>query len=280
LLKYFFVSNLKTPFGRWSVYAILFLLVLFTGLKKSSLGKVGGWLIAMGVVTIALYFVARELFPLLFLPDRYIAYPWRLWAAMLFVFPLAAIWSYYPKTWLAAVFAVLLLAMGYYRQTPAEMPVSTQEGREELFAAISALPEDALIVLPPNLANQVPVFTHRNVFLSQESAHALYFRNYHAYIMPRHHDFVEAFTANDGSLDTVVAFMDKWDIDYFVVDRNQLRESWLRSGFAPFQDQFKNRLIDIELTERSLHNLPDTAGLLIQDRLHLISREELRGLVR
>lgn len=74
--------------------------------------------------------------------------------------------------------------------------------------------------------------------------------------------------------------MDKWDIDYFVVDRNQLRESWLRSGFAPFQDQFKNQLKDIELTERSLHNLPDTAGLLIQNRLHLISREELRGLVK
>jgi hypothetical protein len=280
LLEYFFVNTLKTPFGSWFAYTVVLLVVLFTDLKKSLLGKFGGWLVAMGIVTVVLYFVARELFPLLFLPDRYIAYPWRLWAAMLFVFPLAAAWSYYPKTWLAAVFAVLLMAFGYYRQSPIELPVSTEEGREELFTAISALPEDALIVLPPHLAEQVPIFTHRNVFLSQESAHALYFRNYHAYIMPRYHDFVEAYTVTNGNLGKVVDFLDKWDIDYTVIDRNQLREGWLMSGFAPFQRAFKDRLKGTELTERSLLKLPDSVGHLIQDRLHLISREELRNFVK
>jgi hypothetical protein len=253
--------------------------VLFTGLKKAPLGKVGGWLISMGLVTVVLYFLARELFPLLFLPDRYVAYPWRLWAAMLFVFPLATAWSYYPKTWLAATFAILLLALGYYRQSPVELPISSEEGREELFSAIAALPENALIVLPPHLAEQVPIFTHRNVFLSQESAHALYFRNYHAYIMPRYYDFVEAYTVTNGNLGEVVDFLDKWEIDYMIIDRNQLREGWLMSGFAPFQRQLKTRLKGSELSERTLLNLPDTTGYLIQDRLHLISREELRGLI-
>jgi hypothetical protein len=279
LLEYLFVNTMKTPFGSWLAYAILLLTVLFTGLKKGPLGKVGGWLISMGLVTVVLYFLARELFPLLFLPDRYVAYPWRLWAAMLFVFPLATAWSYYPKTWLAATFAILLLALGYYRQSPAELPISSEEGREELFSAIAALPENALIVLPPHLAEQVPIFTHRKVFLSQESAHALYFRNYHAYIMPRYYDFVEAYTVTNGNLGEVVDFLDKWDIDYMIIDRNQLREGWLMSGFAPFQRQLKTRLKGSELSERTLLNLPDTTGYLIQDRLHLISREELRGLI-
>ena len=58
LLEYFFVNTMKTPFGSWLAYAILLLTVLFTGLKKAPLGKVGGWLISMGLVTVVLYFLA------------------------------------------------------------------------------------------------------------------------------------------------------------------------------------------------------------------------------
>ncbi len=277
LLGYFLTNNLKTPLGRWFGYCALGLVLLFTGLKVRSLGKLGGWLIVLGGATLLLYFAAREWFPLLFLPDRYVAYPWRMWAAVLFVFLSAAVWSYYPKTWSAAAMAALLLGLGYYRQPPERLPVSVVDERKELFVAISALPEDALIVLPPHIAEQVPVFAHRNVFLSQESAHALYFREYHRYIMPRYHDFVAAYTTTGESLTPVLAFLDKWDIDYLVVDRNQLREGWLMGGFAPFQREFKDRLKGSEHSERTLLNLPDTVGTLIEERFHVVAREELGG---
>ncbi|MEM9931802.1 MAG: hypothetical protein AAF840_18530, partial [Bacteroidota bacterium] len=279
MVRYFLENNLHSPFKWWFPRGVLLAVLGFSIWRFRQLGQLGGWLTAFGAATVILYFIAQDQFPLLFLPDRYLVYPWRLWAPLLLTFVLAGAWSLYPKTWLAGVFASLLLGYGYYRQTPAQLPVASQEGRELIFAAIATTPEDALIALPPSLASQVPVFTHRNVFISHESAHALYFRNYHDYIMPRFEDFVTIYTLTGDRLDEVVSFMDKWSIDYLLVDRNQLREGWIRT-FSPFQQQFKDRLKDTDRSERTLLNLPDDAGQLIQNRLQLLSRDELAELVK
>jgi hypothetical protein len=158
------------------------------------------------------------------------------------------------------------------------MPVSVESGRAYIFEAIAQLPEDALVALPPHLANQVPIFAHRNVFISYESAHALYFKNYHNYVIPRYSDYISAMTATGGDLMGTVAFMGKWGIDYLVIDRDQLREGKF-SAFVPFRRQFEDRLQDTDVEERTLLHLPDSLGTLLRERLHIVSREELRGLI-
>jgi hypothetical protein len=276
LYRYLLTANF-TPLGKSSAYALLMLAGLSSLFHRRTLGKFGWWLLVIAVVATVWYFIARQFFPLLFLPDRYLVYPWRLWAPMVLTLVAAGIWRFQPKSWLAGLLAVGLLGYGYYRQPPENLPTTSQEGRELLFAALSALPEAALIALPPTLADQVPVFTHRNVFISHESAHALYFKNYHDYIMPRFHDFVTAYTTTGDSLGNVVDFMDKWQIDYFLVDRHQLKSNWLRT-FEPHQGYFRERIEGTTREERTLLNLPDSVGVLIQERLHLVSRGELEKL--
>ncbi len=277
LIKYLFQANFHSPFGAWFAYAVVALAGVVTIKYRKSSGALGAWLLLMAVAAGIFYVVARHWFPLLFLPDRYLVYPWRLWTPMVLTLLLAAGWRYWPRWWTAALLAAALLGYGYYRQTPAELPYSNEEGREELFATLRALPEEALIALPPALASQVPVFCHRNVFISHESAHALYFKNYHEYVMPRFHDFVEAYTLTGDQLPAVVAFMDKWGIDYLLVDRNQLQAGWLRT-FEPFQRQFKEKWTDAGSENLTLLNVPDEAGQLIQQRLHLLSREDITRL--
>lgn len=276
LYRYLLTANF-TPLNKWLSYAFLMLAGFFTLFHRRTLGNFGWWLLAFAGAATAWYFIARQFFPLLFLPDRYLVYPWRLWTPMMLTFIIAGIWRFHPKTWLAGLLAAGMLCYGYYRQAPENLPTTSQEGRELLFAALSALPEDALIAMPPTLADQVPVFTHRNVFISHESAHALYFKNYHDYIMPRFHDFVTAYTTTGDSLANVVNFMDKWQIDHLLVDRHQLKSLWLRT-FDPHQAYFKKRLEGTEPEDRTLLNLPDSVGVLVQDRLHLVSREELKSL--
>ncbi len=273
-MAYFFYDDARTPFGRWFANLALVLVVVFTGLRYQQLGKLGGWLIAFGLSSVVLYYFARSEFPLLFLPNRYLVYPWRLWVPLLFTFLLAAAWSYHSKTWLAVALTGLLVGQGYYRQPPEKMPRFNDSGREYLFGAIAKLPEDAVVAVPPHMANQVPIFTHRNVFISIESAHALYFRNYHNYVIPRYTDYVNAMTITDGDLNKVVAFMEKWNIDYLMIDREQLRQASL-SSFVPFPKQFKERLQGTDLADRTLLHLPDSIGTLLRDRLHLVSREDL-----
>jgi hypothetical protein len=276
LYRYLLTANF-TPLGKRLAYALLMLAGFFSIFYRRTLGKLGWWLLVIAVVATVWYFIARQFFPFLFLPDRYLVYPWRLWAPMVLTLVTAGIWRFHPKSWLAGLLAVGLLCYGYYRQPPENLPTTSQEGRELLFAAISALPEDALIALPPTLADQVPVFTHRNVFISYESAHALYFKNYHDYIMPRFHDFVTAYTTTGDSLGNIVDFMDKWQIDYFLVDRLQLKSNWLRA-FEPHKSYFRERIDETTHEERTLLNLPDSVGVLVQDRLHLLSRDELEKL--
>ena len=276
-MAHFFYNDAKTPLGRWFANLALVLVVAFTGLRYRQLGRLAGWLIAFGLASVVLFYFARSEFPLLFLPSRYLVYPWRLWVPMLFTFLLAAAWSYHPKTWLAVLLASLLVGLGYYRQPPKKMPVSVETGRTYIFDAIAKIPEDAVVALPPHMANQVPVFAHRNVFISFESAHALYFRNYHEYVIPRYNDYIEAMTSTEGDLNKTVAFMDKWDIDYLMIDRDQLREAKF-SAFVPFRKQFEDRLKDTDVADRTLLHLPDSVGVLIRERMHLVSRKELAGL--
>ncbi|WP_026231669.1 hypothetical protein [Neolewinella persica] len=277
LLRYLLPANFHSPFGNWFPYLLLALAGGLSILHRRRIGQLGWWLLAFAGVAVAWYFIARQHFPLLFLPDRYLIYPWRLWTPMILTLIAAGIWLFQPKTWLAVLLAAGLLGYGYYRQTPDQLPTTTQEGRDQLFAAINALPEASLIAVTPNLADQVPVFAHRNVFISNESAHALYFKSYHDYLMPRFHDFMTAYTTTGDSLNNVVEFMDKWDIDHLLIDRKQLREGWIRT-FEPHLAYFNKRIEGTDPKDRTLLHLPDSMGVLVQNRLHLVSRDDLASL--
>lgn len=279
LLWYLLVANFRSPFSNDIVYFVLALAGGLTLWHRRWLSQPGWWLLAFAGTAMLLYFIAREYFPLLFLPDRYLVYPWRLWAPMILTLIVAGFWRFHPKTWLAGVLSLCLLGYGYYRQSPDNLPTTTQEGRETMFAAIRALPEDALIAAPTNLADQIPVFAHRNVFISNESAHALYFKNYNGYVMPRFHDFMTAYTTTGDSLRNVVDFMDKWEVDHLVIDRKQLRAGWM-STFEPHESYFDERIKASDPEERVLLNLPDSVGTLLKERLHIVSRQDLEGLAQ
>ena len=277
MVRYFLRGNLGSPLPWYFERLVLLAVAGVTLWRWRTLGRVGAWLLALGVVCVAWYYLARATFPLLFLPDRYLVYPWRTWAPLLLTFVAMGAWTLRPRAGWAAVLGALLLGYGYYRQAPAELPVSDQTGREEIFAAVAALPEDAVVAMPPALASQVPVFTRRQPFVSTESAHALYFRRYNAYVMPRFRAFTDAYTTRGDSLQNVVDFMRTWEVDYLMVDRNQLRNTWFRA-FEPHNQRFYDRLKPVPVAERTLLHLPDSVGVLIQDRLQLVSAAELEAL--
>lgn len=273
MMDYFirtYIGEYFTPYFGMLVLAFASFLALVSFRK---LGGLSAYLLLFALVTVGLYHAAKVLVPLLFLPDRYVAYPWQMGIPLVITFIGGALWCLLPRWWLAWLVAGGLLAVGWGYRQPGDLPVIDMADREPLHTHIRSLPEDVMIAAPPQPASWIPLLTQRSVLLSNESAHALYFRNYYDYVTPRFRDYTSATTAPADSLGRVIEFLDQYEVDYLLIDRRVYRAHYYRT-FAPYKGAGPR-----EGVEYALEVLPDSVGVSFGDRFLLVGRNELEGLL-
>ncbi len=237
------------------------------------------WLMAFAASTCFLYVLARELMPMLFLPDRYVNYPWRLLAGGILTFLAGGLYYCWPRKFVAGILTVALLAWGYIYRPPENVRYADVRPQNPTFEAVRTTPPNAMIAAMPQVADMIPLFTNRSVFISSELSHALYFRAYYNYITPRFEAEWRGFAAPADSLDQVLGFMEEWNIDYLLTDREQLGDMRFPT-FAPYEERFSKHVAGREAGDLALLTIPESTGVLVEGRYQLLSRAEIENLLR
>ncbi|MBC6996349.1 hypothetical protein QWY85_20040 [Neolewinella lacunae] len=273
---YFANYYLRSPFAPWFEMAVPFLALVLGIVHRAKLGRLGRYLLVLTLCSAGLFYFAQLVFPLLFLPDRFMTYPWNMLATLVIGFLAAGVYHLLPRPWWAVVLALAVLAYANYQRTPAGLfGYGDLESELPLYNALAGLPPTAVIAAPPEIASWMPLMDHHLPFISNESAHLLYFEHYHPYVMTRFSDWASAITRPTGELADVVAFLDKYHIDYLVVDRDQLRRKY--SGlWSPHREAYTVAL-DSARQSPALLGIPDSIGTLLPPHYHLLSRDDLES---
>lgn len=185
------------------------------------------------------FMAATLLFPLLYIPTRYVVI--TLPAVVPLIFPalwtgaLRALWGVRAVAIreLAAAFigALTLLVLGWFSLTIKPMP--TASGHRELFSFIRALPQESVIAgWPRGSMNTISLFTGRNVLLFEEG-HQIFHRDFLEECARRMRAIIKLYSATDRV--AVEELKRSYGVTHILLDRKHLKSS--PSYFAPYQDE-------------------------------------------
>ncbi|MFN5064021.1 MAG: hypothetical protein ACK5GN_14390 [Pseudomonadota bacterium] len=191
-------------------------------------------------ITVA-FFVACQVFPLLYIPARYLA----LGATALTPVVFPVLWRviveacmpasrYLPRgVFTVALGSSLLLALGWHTLSPKRLPSTV--GNRALFGAIRALPADAVIAAwPRGIANMIPLFTARSVLVFEEG-HQIFHRDFLEEMRRRTRAIIAAFAATDVA--PLQALRRDYRVSHILVNKRHLTQS--PDYFAPFDTEMR-----------------------------------------
>ncbi|KHK01392.1 hypothetical protein [Desulfovibrio sp. TomC] len=182
--------------------------------------------------SLGLYLLARAIALVLFVPDRYISYTINLlYALALAVCLRHALAGLLARRGMAAALVLAAVALGSWRLTG----VGLYDYRVDapLFAALAALPKDAVLAGNAKDMDNVLTFGRRNVVASFELAHPWSVGAWKV-MLPRLAHQAEAYYAKDASV--VREFARAYGVSYMVVREADLTPAAMTRGplFAPF----------------------------------------------
>lgn len=188
------------------------------------------------------FIVASALFPLLYIPSRYIAL--GLTALSPVVFP--ALWAtitrcLIPDGWslrrhsvaTLALGTVLIISLGWLSLAPKRLP--TASGYRELFAFFRGLPRDTVLASwPRGIANMVPLFTGRSILMFEEG-HQIFHRDFVEELRRRGRALIAAYAATDR--EPFRELHRSFNVSYVLVNRRHLNTT--PDYFAPFDKEME-----------------------------------------
>jgi hypothetical protein len=190
---------------------------------------------------IAAFGAARALFPLLYIPSRYIALGTI--ALTPVVFP--SIWvlvvrsfipenrSRYAQALGLALGTTAIISLGWLDISVKNLP--TASGHRLLFAAIRDLPPDTVIASwPRGIASLVPLFTARPVLVFEEG-HQIFHRDFLFEMRGRTRAIITAYSATD--ITPIKELHDKYRVSHILLNRRHVTQT--PDYFAPFNKEMK-----------------------------------------
>ncbi|MYL82305.1 hypothetical protein GTA51_04030 [Desulfovibrio aerotolerans] len=182
--------------------------------------------------SLALYVLARAIALVLFVPDRYICYTINLcYALVLAVCLRHALAPLLTRRWAGAALVLLAAGLGVWRLT--NVGLYDYRADAPLYAAVAALPADALVAGNPKDMDNVLTFGRRNVLASYELAHAWSVGLWKS-MLPRLAHQAEAYYAKDATV--VREFAKAYGVGWIVVREADFEPAAIARGplFAPF----------------------------------------------
>ena len=230
--------------------------------------------------TIVAFTVAAALFPLLYIPARYLALGAT--ASVSVIFP--ALWCIITTSLIPTsrrrlsglasliVGVAILASLGWHTLSTKKMP--TAVGNRVLFSFIQGLPADTVIASwPRGIANMVPLFTGRSVLVFEEG-HQIFHREFLEEMRRRTRALIAAYAATDiGPIETLRR---EYNISYILINRRHLTRA--PDYFAPFNAEMRRSLEAVGSIPRILRTLAKQRAVFTSNDYIIIDIRDLSNL--
>lgn len=186
--------------------------------------------------TYVTFTAADLLFPLLYIPSRYIAL--GLIALIPVVFP--SVWAATVRAFtpavgirLAGVTTILVGAgifasLGWHHLSVKSLP--TASGNRSLFAFIKRLPQESVVATwPRGVASMIPLFTARSVLVFEEG-HQIFHREFLEEMRRRTRAIIAAYSATDPA--PLAELRDRYHVSHILISKKHFTKT--PTYFAPF----------------------------------------------
>ena len=218
---------------------------------------------------ISVFFLFRLAFP-----SRYLQYPLPLISLIICTIAIGQLVIKIKSARIKRTFQILILILVFLNiDHQYSVSLINMSDKKDLYNYLNSLPKETMIVAHPRLADGIPTFAQRKVFIKYELSHPI-FDNYWKTIKKRTVDFFDAYYSENSLF--IYAFCKQNGIDYFVVDKKHFTEKYLKHGriyFEPFNTYVKN------ITEKrknfALDNIPEEDKLFVTNDIFVIKKDVL-----
>lgn len=201
-------------------------------------------LLALFAAGFLAFFLADLTLMQLYLPVRYLQYALRLGLPWLMGLMALRLVELVPRSRLRAVAAGLALALPLVNLGALDgVGLEDYGKRKKLYTFLARTPPNALVAAHPMLADGIPLFSLRRVYVDFEHAQPFYPRYWRA-MKARTRAFFAAYYAPDQ--ESICRFLEHEGISHLVVERRHFKMGYLireRLYFEPFHTEIRARVL-------------------------------------
>ncbi|MFB0561847.1 MAG: hypothetical protein ACETWM_11655 [Candidatus Lokiarchaeia archaeon] len=252
---------------------LIILLFLALEIKRKKL------LLPIEIILLFLSAILMHIISVLFLfrlafPSRYLMYSLPLITLIICTIAIGQLVIKIKSARIKRTFQILILILVFLNiDHQYSVGLINMSDKKDLYNYLNSLPKKTMIVAHPGLADGIPTFAQRKVFIKYELSHPV-FDNYWKTIKKRTVDFFNAYYSENTLL--IYDFCKQNGIDYFIVDKKHFTEKYLNHGriyFEPFNTYVKN------ITEKRknfvLDNIPEEDKLFVANDIFVIKKDVL-----
>jgi hypothetical protein len=235
-----FISGLlEKPFDHRILSLIIILFFIFEIARRKMFFPPE--LLFLLLSSMLMYKISDFLLFKLFLPARYLEYPVPLISLIIYTVVIGQLIEKIRNFKVKKIIQIIVIVSIFMNfGINKNIGLGDWSGNKELYERLQNLPKDAIIASHPYLADGIPTFAQRKVFIKYELSHP-WFDKYWKTIKNRTNDFFNAYYSED--ISSVYGFCEKYGIDYLVVDRQHFTEEYFREEkiyFEPFNAYIMN----------------------------------------
>jgi hypothetical protein len=222
---------------------------------------------------------ASILFPMLYIPSRYIAlgvtalspviFP-ALWSAIIrFLMPSCG--TRFANLGVLLLGTAIISSLGWFTMSSKSLP--TASGNRALFAFIQSLPQDAVIASwPRGIANMIPLFTGRSTLIFEEG-HQIFHRDVLEEMRRRSRAMIAVYAATD--LKPIQELATNFSVPHLLINKRHVKK--IPDYFAPFGKEMKAAREKIGSTPLVLTELARTQAVYTDNDYIVIDIRNLRS---
>ena len=234
-------------------------------------------LFALFLASVAMYQISDLFLLKLFIPRRYLEYSIPLLSLIAFAMMVGGGIGKIKRVRLRRslqIAGIVLVALLNFDIDAKAMFVDLSS-YADLYRYLGTLSRETVIAAPPELADGIPTFSRRKVFIQYELSHP-FFDRYWEVVKKRTSDFFDAYYSKN--LSSLYQFCQENKIEYLVVDKKHFTEEYLTSGkiyFEPFNTSLKKMIG--KRRDFALSRIPEKDKLFAKGDLFVIPKESLKS---
>jgi hypothetical protein len=268
-------------FSNWQSFieTMLLLLTIAISIRKFYKHDTGGILIFYLVAAVSAYILSALAFPLLFPPQRHVAYPLPLFAAISVPLSLNYLLRYFAallkcrsESSMPLGILLVLLCCIFAGTGSSNVGLTVRVKQSTLLQQISNLPSNVTVAgWPDGIVQNVPYVTRRKILLSQEVHQAIH-SGYTLQLRRRMEAMINAYLST--SVESIIILRDEFGVSHLIVDKRHLNYRKL-GYFKPFKQSIDTRLKEIKEQELFIPKLYRSASIWQNKKYALLDLSKL-----
>jgi len=265
------ISLKPREFDNKLIFLITILFLIAETIRKKLIFPIE--IIFLFISSVLMYIIADLFLFKLFLPIRYLSYSLPLISLIICAIAIGQLIIKIKSVRIKKAAQILILILIFLNVSSQRSNGLTNTSyNKSLYSYLNSLPKETVIAAHPVLANNIPTFAQRKVFINYELSHCV-FDNYWKTIKKRTFDFFDAYYSEDPSF--IYEFCERNGIDYLVINKRHFTEKYLRGSIyiEPFSTYVKN--ITRKRKKFFLDTIPEENKLFTKRSVFVIKKDIL-----